>query len=401
MTTLPAQQHDTDVDVTSIPHLDPPSYLPEVGSSGPFRTVRLPSGHETVHLTRYADVQKAFVSPDLSRALANTAGGPSFYPIVLPSTLLLTLDPPQHGRIKSLVSASFALSALNSKQAFIQDTVNGLLDELATGEVADLGEQFAVPLISRVLCDLLGVPDEAAKVFELHTPRIQKMGLGDAPNPAESVDAMVEYLSDVVGGRSPYRPDGLIAHILDARTRTPDITDEYIVGLLLLIVVAGDQSVVSVFLKGLYTLMSAPSLWHQLVSEPTLAPGFVEEFLGLFPLGYIPSLPRVAVRDVELPGGLVRAGQAVFPDGFAANRDPEVFDRPTVLDPRRGARHLGFGHGIHHCLGSALARMEMVTALQTLAERLPDLRAAGPLEDLAWHSGWLLRRPVELPVRWS
>jgi len=113
---------DLQVTVSEIPDLDPPAYYERLGADGEYPTIRLPSGHEAVHLTSHQDVQKAMISPAFSRALANLVGGPSFYPIVLPSTLLLTLDPPDHGRVKKLVSASFGANVVENLRPFMVKT---------------------------------------------------------------------------------------------------------------------------------------------------------------------------------------------------------------------------------------------------------------------------------------
>jgi cytochrome P450 len=386
------------VSITAIPNLDPPPYYATIGQHEGYDLIKLPSGHAAVHLTSHSDVQRAFTNPTLSRALANIRGGPSFYPIVLPSTLLLTLDPPQHRKIKNLVSANFAAGALAALRPNVESAADELVTAMAAGRSApDLLRSVVQPLASQILCGLLGVPQADGVLFEQHAVGVQTMGW-DGSDPAASVDVLVGYLAGLVTGSRPSAPGGLVQHVLGARDS--QVSDELTVGLLLLITVAGNQSIVSVMTKGLYALLAAPSLWRLAVDRADLRPGLVEEFARLFPLGYIPSLPRVATVDVPFSRGIVRAGQAVFPDGQRANRDPSVFPDPEVIDPSRRARHFGFGHGVHHCLGAALARMEMSETLTALARRLPSLRLACAPADLRWHEGWLVRRPTALPVTW-
>jgi len=392
---------DLRVTVSDIPNLDPPAYYSRLGACGGYPTIRLPSGHEAVHLTSYQDVQKAMTNPAFSRALANLVGGPSFYPIVLPSTLLLTLDPPHHGQVKKLVSARFGANVIENLRPSVVKTVDRLLTELAaSGPGADLVSSLTQPLASAVICEILGVPLEDSALFERRAVEIQTMGWGGASRPAESVDAMVAYLLELVVGGRPSEDGGLVRHVLAAKAAGAEITDEEIVGLLLLIVVAGDQSVVSILTKGLYILLCAPRLWRRLIEAPNHIPGVVEEFLRLMPLGYIPALPRVATKDVPLSRGVIPAGQPIFPDGFLANRDPSTFAHPKVIDSRRTVRHLGLGYGIHHCLGGAVARMEMAEALRGLVDRFPGLHAAFQPNELEWRQGWLVRRPRRLPAAW-
>lgn len=163
-----------------------------------------------------------------------------------------------------------------------------------------------------------------------------------------------------------------------------------------------DQNIVSVLTKSLYVLLSAPALWQRLAAEPEIAPRLAEELIRLIPLGTISAFPRIAGRDVETSEGTVLTGDVVYPDAFAANRDPAVFAAPLTVDPDRepGKRHLQFGYGMHHCMGAALARMEIVSVLTRLAREFPGLVLDTDPAEVPWDHGTVLRRPTSLPVRW-
>ncbi|MEJ8821713.1 cytochrome P450 [Variovorax humicola] len=150
-----------------------------------------------------------------------------------------------------------------------------------------------------------------------------------------------------------------------------------------------------------YTLLAAPPLWQSLVKDPSRIPDTVEELLRLIPLGTNSTFPRVAGDDVDGSWGRINAGSVVYLDVFAANRDPAVFGDPLAIVPgRNGPKHLQFGYGMHHCMGAALARMEIVTVLEILVARLPGLELAVPAVEVPGVHGTILRRPAALPVRW-
>ena len=171
-------------------------------------------------------------------------------------------------------------------------------------------------------------------------------------------------------------------------------------GILLGVLIGGDQNILSVLTKAVYVLLAQPALYRSLVDDPRLIPAAVEELLRLLPLGTISTFPRLASTDLDGPWGVIPAGSVIYADAFAANRDPQVFPEPLAIRlDRDDGRHLQFGYGMHNCMGAALARLEITTVLQILVERLPDLRLDTPAEQLPWVEGIILRRPTRLPVR--
>jgi cytochrome P450 len=209
--------------------------------------------------------------------------------------------------------------------------------------------------------------------------------------------------TDLVTGARPRTPGGLIDRFVAARgTAQPPLSDVELVGILLGSVLGADQNVLSVAAKIVYALLCRPVLWQRLVARPEDTGPILDEPIGLIPLGNTSAFPRLATRRVEVSEGVIEAGDIVYPDAFQANRDPEVFPDPLVVDPgRKGKRHLQFGYGMHHCMGAALARMEITELLTVLAAELPDLALAADAESLPWDSGVILRRPTSLPVRWQ
>jgi cytochrome P450 len=209
-------------------------------------------------------------------------------------------------------------------------------------------------------------------------------------------------LTDLVTGVRPTYEGGLIQRFVAARHDSePALTDKELVGILIGVLIGGDQNILTVMTKVIYTLLAAPTLWNSLVQDPTRIPAAVEELLRVIPLGTISTFPRIANDDIDGSWGRIGAGSAIYADAFAANRDPEAFPDPlTIRLDRQGAKHLQFGYGMHNCMGAALARLEIVTVLEILVSRLPDLQLAVPAHEVLWVQGTILRRPANLPVQW-
>jgi len=229
---------------------------------------------------------------------------------------------------------------------------------------------------------------------------VQVASDADVPELLNQFWGVYNYLTDLVTGARPTDPDGLIQRFVATRADSePPLNDKELVGILLGVLIGGDQNILTVLTKSVYTLLAAPELWQQLVDDPGLIPEAVEELLRLIPLGTISTFPRLASVDLEGPWGLIPAGSIIYADAFAANRDPAAFPEPLAIRlDRKGARHLQFGYGMYNCMGAALARLEITTVLQILVQRFPNLRLAVPADQVPWVDGIILRRPARLPV---
>ncbi|MGW0736627.1 cytochrome P450 [Streptomyces sp. NPDC002851] len=391
--------------VTYIPQLDPsPRYQPLPGhSDGGLPRILLPSGHTAVHLTRYADVHQVLTDPTFSRSAANAEDGPSFLPTPLAPELLIALDPPEHTRMRRVVTGEYSPGGVAQLRSVLDEVLDERLAALRAEDRPDLFRTVLDPLPVRVTCHFLGIPAADIDHFRAWSRTVQMALPDDVPTLVDHFTKVYGYLTELVTGARPTQPGGLVDRLVAGRDRTePPLTDAELVGLLIGALVGGDQNALSVLTKAVYALLCAPELWRRLVDEPGIAPRLAEELIRLIPLGSISTFPRIATRDVELTGGAaVRAGDVVYADAFAANRDPEVFADPETIDPDRdGKRHLQFGFGMHHCMGAALSRIEITTVLTRLAHDFPRLSLAVDPAMLPWDHGILLRRPTSLPVRW-
>ncbi|MEU5950694.1 cytochrome P450 [Streptomyces sp. NPDC047525] len=392
------------ISVKDIPRLDPPpAYVPLAElSEGGLPRIGLPSGHAAVHLTRYADVHQVLTDPAFSRTETNTDDGPSFLPTAMPPELLINLDAPHHARMRRFVTSDYSSAGVARLRPALGEIIDARFADLRAQEHPDLFRTVLDSVPAEVNARFLGLPTQDLALVHAYGRTVQLASGEDMDTLTEHFTAVYAYVTDLVTGARPSDPDGLVGRFVAGREQAePALSDEELVGLLLPAVVAGDHNSLSVLAKAVYVMLCAPPLWQRLVDDPTLAPRLVEELIRLIPLGVSSAFPRLATQDVKTTGGVVYEGEAVYADVFAANRDAEVFPAPETIDPDRGgARHLQFGYGMHHCLGAALARLEITTVLTRLAKEFPRLALDADPETLPWDVGVLLRRPTALPVRW-
>ncbi|MDT0615361.1 cytochrome P450 [Streptomyces lancefieldiae] len=392
------------ISVKDIPRLDPPpACTPLAGlSDGGLPRVVLPSGHTAVHLTRYGDVHRVLKDPTFSRARANTDDGPSFLPTAMPPELLINLDAAHHARMRRVVANEYGAAAVERLRPALEEIIEVCFADLRSEEHPDVFRTVLDRIPAEVNARFLGLPAQDFERVRLHGRTAQMAPADDFDTLVEHFTAVCAYVTDLVTGVRPSARGGLVERLVAGRDRAePPLTDAELTGLLLPAVVAGDHNSLSVLAKAVYALLCSPGLWQRLVADPAVAPRLTEELIRLIPLGGPSAFPRIATRDVETAEAVIHEGDVVYADVFAANRDPEVFPAPETIDPdREGAKHLQFGYGMHHCMGAALARLEITTVLVRLAQEFPRLALDADPETLPWDHGVLLRRPTALPVRW-
>ncbi|MFC4564162.1 cytochrome P450 [Nocardiopsis mangrovi] len=339
--------------------------------------------------------------PRFSRAVAVDRDEPRARPLRMRPDTIVSMDPPDHTRLRRLVAKAFTARRVEALQPRTEAIADRLLTEmLADGAPADLVERFSLPFVIAVICELLGVPFEDRVLFHDWSETIISTS---APRDEveESSEAMRAYVSRLIGLRRAEPADDLITGLVEARDDHDRLSEAELVSLAMTLLIAGHEATSSQIANFVYALLTREGAWARLVADPGLIPPAVEELTRHIPLGEAFDFARYALEDVELAGGTVRAGDAVIPFVSAANRDPAVWGDPedVVLDRDRNP-HLGFGHGVHHCLGALLARMELQVALRTLTRRFPGLRFAVPEPDLRWKTGTLARGLIALPVSW-
>lgn len=385
-------------EIATRPMIEPVSEL----SAGGLRQGRLPSGHNAIHLTSYADVHRVLTDLTFARAETNVDDGPSFLPTIMPTEMLLNLDHPDHGRLKGFVGSAYGAATMTRRIPAVQRVLDDAVADIrAAGTGVDLRAALLDPVTINVNVDYLGIPTSDIEGFRHLSREMQLADDSDVPHLLDSFYELYGYIGDLVGARRELRP-GLIRDLVAARESvSPPVTDDEYSAILLGSLVGGDQNVLSVITKIVYVSLARPQLWDYLVEQPDAIPGVVEELLRLLPLGRISTFPRLATVEVPVEHGVIHPGEVVYADTHSANRDPLVYPEPSIVDTaRNGKRHLQFGYGMHHCMGAALARMEINEAIGRLVAEFPTLRLAVDPSDIDWETGVLVHRPVTLPVTW-
>ncbi|WP_327299309.1 cytochrome P450 [Streptomyces sp. NBC_01197] len=312
---------------------------------------------------------------------------------------ILGMDPPDHTRLRSLVAKAFTVRQVEKLRPQVRELTAGLLDRMeAAGPPVDLVEEYALPIPVAVICRMLGVPEEDRPKFRIWSDA----ALSTSSLTAEEFDANREelraYMAGLIAQHRAEPRDDLMTALIEARDGGDRLSELELVDLCVGILVAGHETTASQIPNFVHTLLDHPGEWQRLGSGPGLIDSAVEELLRFIPLGSGAGQPRYAKEDIEVGGTLVRAGSPVLVAVGAANRDALRFSAPGKLDLSRATnQHLGFGHGVHHCLGAPLARLELQEALGALTARFPDLRLAG---DIVWKDEMLVRGPRVMPVGW-
>ncbi|WP_078968551.1 cytochrome P450 family protein [Streptomyces sp. NRRL F-6491] len=384
----------------------------------PVHRTTLPSGVEAWLVTRYADARQALADQRLSKNPAHHdesphAKGKTGIPGERKAELmthLLNIDPPDHTRLRRLVSKAFTPRRVAEFAPRVQELTDRLIDGFAERGSADLIHEFAFPLPIYAICDLLGVPEEDQDDFRDWAGMMIRHGGGPRGGVARSVKKMRGYLAELIHRkREGLRQEGgddLISGLIKASDHGEHLTENEAAAMAFILLFAGFETTVNLIGNGLYALLGNPE--QRGLLQASLAAGET----GLLETGIEELLRydgpvematwRYATRALTIGGQEIPAGDPVLVVLAAADRDPERFDGPDVLDlARRDNQHLGYGHGIHYCLGAPLARLEGQAALATLLTRLPDLRLAADPAELRWRGGLIMRGLRTLPVEFS
>ena len=389
---------------------NPFSLFAEVRDLGPVHPVTLADGHDAWLIVGFEEAKRALNDPRLSKdmhaALASGGAvvaeglpGPSF------ARHMLTVDPPDHTRLRRLVSVAFTPRRVESLRARVQALIDDLLDGIAdAGPDArvDLITSFAFPLPFTVICELLGVPEQdRARLGQGLTALLVPTSTPEEYARAKAAsDVVVGLLEALVETKQREPDDALVSALITARDGDERLTTQELLSSIFQLIVAGHDTTASLIGNGVVALLRHPEQLEELRSDPSKLPAAVEELLR-----YDAPVPhatfRYSVAPVAFDAVTIPAGAQVIISLAAANRDRHQYAEPGTLDiDRPSSRHLAFGYGIHFCLGAPLARMEGQLALGALFRRFPQLRLAVPDDDLHWGhgDGLVLRGLTELPI---
>jgi cytochrome P450 len=381
------------------PWQDEEPELARLRSEEPVSKVRLASGHEVWLISRHEDCRTVMSDLRFSRELAARPDAPSLTPGIQSPTMLTNLDPPAHTRVRSLINKAFTYRAIERARPRVTEVVDGLLDAMAEqGPPVDLVPSLAEPLPRTVVCELLGLPPGERAPLD----RFMEYFAADTGQPPAAVlAAAAGFLGEMIELKRQRPGDDLLSALVQAHEGADRLSQDELLMTTLLLFAAGQDTTRNQLGNSLVTLFRHPDQLRLLIEQPESIPAAIEELLRYTRIS-VAGLVRIATVDVDIAGIAIRAGDAVIPLTHSANRDAAVFDRPDELDLTRqmAGAQLAFGHGIHFCVGSALARLELQVSIGRLLARFPGLAPAVPLAELTWAPGQVLRTLTTLPVTW-
>jgi cytochrome P450 len=383
--------------------LDPPERLAELRDHDPVSTVHMWDGRPAWLVTRYEHAYAALRDPRFSADAANP-GFPSLSPgrtVPILRRSFSRMDDPKHAELRQLVAPRFSAVEVERLRPEIQRVVDRQVDHLlGAGRPADLVAEFAQPVATTVLSQLIGIPPDAMAFFLGHAETVISRTMV-ASETATAEVAMHGLLDALVTEQERAPGDTLIGRLVVNELRTGTISHDELVRIVHLLIIAGFENPANMMGLGVLSMLMHPAWFDAVGSQPERLADRVEELLRYHSIANHDGVPRVAAEDITLGGVTIRAGDGVIVSLASGNRDEEVFGKAAELDLDRDAhRHLAFGQGAHMCPGRWLARAELQISLSTVAVRIPTLRLAVPVEDIPFREDMHSYGVYELPVTW-
>ncbi|WP_324610228.1 cytochrome P450 [Streptomyces sp. WM6378] len=384
---------------------DPYTAYRRLRERGPVHQVVGPDRGVVWLVVGYEAAREAFSSPLLSRDWQREYRQPGWSPPyalnMLGNANMLMSDPPHHTRLRKLVAQEFTARRVERMRGRVQEITDELLDRMTADGArrADLIEAFASPLPMIVISELLGVPGLDRASF--HAWSNETLAPTSPEAEKEAYEQVMPYLTGLIAAKRESPGEDLLSALVHTVDEGGDrLTEDELVSLAFLLLVAGHETTVNTIGNAVRALLAHPEQLAAVRADPAgLAAGLVEETLR-YDGPVETTTPRIALEETEIGGVRVPRGAIVLITMAGADHDPARFPDPERFDVRRreARSHLSFGHGIHFCLGAPLARLEGEVALRALLERCPDLTADG--EPGEWLPGMLIRGRRSLPVRW-
>ena len=315
-------------------------------------------------------------------------------PDVIPSPPI-TSDPPEHKPAKQLLLPLFTPDAVKKLEQKVRSICNELIDGIIEEDGCDVAARYSKHIPVRAIAHMLGIPETDSDRFIKWIHEILELGIKDQSILVKAIQEMSVYFADHIEHRRKHPTNDLISTLMNARDKDGQpLSDAHVQGSLRLLLIAGIDTTWSAIGSALWHLAKTPSDRERLIAEPELMPTAIEEFLRAFaPV----TMAREVVKETEIGGCPIKPGNMVLLSFPAANRDPAVFpDADKVVIDRKQNPHAAFGLGIHRCVGSNLARMEMTIAIEQWLTRIPDFRL-DPAGKVAWSEG-TVRGPRQLPM---
>jgi len=351
-------------------------------------------------VSRYQDIRAALLDERLSADTIPASLKPTNPDSTTP-VMFARVDDPEHNRLRRMITRDFTFRRCEAMRPQIQEMVDHHLDEMiSNGPPADIVDDFALPVPSLVIALLLGVPSEDLGLFQHHSTVGLQTSTTDEER-AQSFGAMYAYIQELVGRREHDPGDDMISRLVTDYVMTGQLTRETAAMTAVIMMLAGHETSANMISLGTLALIQHPDVFERLgqTHDHAVIANVVEELMRYLSIVHS-QVDRVATEDFILGGQSIRAGDMVLMNLPAGNWDVDFVDNPETLDIGRNTRgHLGFGYGVHQCIGQNLARVEMQVAFATLARRLPGLKLAVPPEKLRFKEADIYGMK-ELPVSW-
>ncbi|MGW1278821.1 cytochrome P450 [Streptomyces tsukubensis] len=383
----------------------PPRRITRLRDTRPVSPIVFPDGHEGWLVTGYDAARRLLADTRFSSRhdldivhMPYKVSGMPFATEPAPQVpgLFITMDPPDHTRLRRKLTGTFTTKRMKILEDRINEIVEQQLDELTRlTPPVDLVKAFALPVPLLVICELLGIPYTDQETFQANcTKFMEKEATLDEKMAAYT--GLTTYLTELVTGKRATPGEDILSDL----ARQDDLTIDELTGIAFLLLLAGHETTANTLGLGTFALLEHPDELTALRNDPELLPGAVEELIRS--LAVVDIAFRYATEDIELGGQTITRGSTVIVSILAANHDPQRFDHPATLDFHRTARgQLGFGHGIHQCLGAQLARIEIRSGLAGLLRRLPTLELAVPAREVRLKTDMNIYGVHELPVTWT
>lgn len=381
---------------------DLPPELAELNKHSPVHRLVYPDGHLGWLVTGHAAACKVLTDPRFSarsefkRAPVRRPSINPFYGRPALPGWMVDMDPPEHTRYRKVLSELLSMRRMKELKPRIEQIVHEHLNAMEQmGPPTDFIENFALPVPSLAICELFGVPYDQRREFQRKSIDLFSLEVS-ADQAVASMNYLTDFLRDLVHQKRKHPAQDLLSELI----AFPEFNDEELAGLSVLLLTAGHETTASMIGLGVFTLLTNPSQFAQLLEDLTLVDNAVEEllrYLSIFHFG----VPRTPLEDVVLEGYLIKAGESVTLSLPAANRDLAQFDSANKLDIKRPTRgHLAFGFGIHYCMGRNLARIEMQVAYLELFRKFPTLHLTVPSEKVELNTAAGIYGIHRLPVAW-
>ncbi|MFI0819195.1 cytochrome P450 [Streptomyces sp. NPDC021098] len=384
---------------------DPPRQITRLREARPVSPLVFPDGHEGWLVTGYEAVRQLMADTRFSsrgdigilHLPYETPGMPApTEPSPPVPGLFISMDPPDHTRMRRKLTGAFTVKRMKTLEEQITEITERQLDDLARlAPPVDLVKEFALPVPSLVICELLGVPYADRETFQANSATFMLKDV-TLDEKMAAYGAMTSYLAELVTRKRAEPGEDILSDL----ARDDDLSIEELTGAAFLLLLAGHETTANMLALGTFALLEHPEQMAELRARPDLMPGAVEELMRYLSVADV--FYRYATEDIELGGETIGKGSTVVVSLLAANHDPRRFTDPGTLDIHRKARgHLSFGHGVHQCLGQQLARIEMRAGFDGLLRRFPTLALAVPADEVRLRTDMNIYGVHALPVTWT